>query len=644
MASRSLRNRLGESANIWPGFVDVLATLLIVIIFVLMVFTVSQIYLSDAITGRDKALQELRTQISELSKILQTEISEKEQVLQTLTETESALSGVQQNLREQELISEGLQTDLAKKSTEIFVQEQNILALSDQITELLSELRIVAKALEVYEGLDSAILSTDGLGERINKALAARIDQLNILNNKLDETNKKLSISEAELNENVSELNLVNKKLENNEKILQSKIEELRIKNENLLAINESLGIEDGGIVEQLNAIKTKNKELEELNKNLIISQQETQETLALLEQTNIELEQTNIELEQTNIELEQTNVELALRDEELQNQITQYQNLMNDLLEINDSLGLKDATLQEQLEAIRSKNQELAKLNQNLINKDKTIFDLRGKIIELNNVLSISDEKRLEQELEIAKLKKTVENVESQRVAENEISSSQIKEMEIESSQTLEQISILSNEIENLKIEILTLNEALEASEIETASKNLEIEILGERLNKALTSKIFELQKYRSEFFGKLKSLLGDRDDIKIVGDRFIFESELLFDSASANLQENGKEKLRQIATTLMETTNQIPSDIDWIIQVEGHTDKRPIRTIQFPSNWELSTARANSVLKLLLEIGFPPNRLSAAGYGEFYPISDGETNDDLQQNRRIELKLTSR
>ena len=623
MASRSLRNRLGESTNIWPGFVDVLATLLIVIIFVLMVFTVSQIYLSDAISGRDKALQELRTQISELSKILQTEISEKEEALQTLTETESALSDVQQNLREQELISEGLQTDLAKKSTEIFVQEQNLIALSDQITELLSELRIVAKALEVYEGLDSAILSTDGLGERINKALAARIDQLKTLNAKLDETNKKLSISEANLNDNISELNLVNQKLATNEKILESKIEELRIKNENLLAINESLGIEDGGIVEQLNAIKTKNKELEELNKNLIISQQETQETLALLEQTNIEL---------------------ALRDEELQNQITQYQDLMNDLLEINDSLGLKDATLQEQLEAIRSKNQELAKLNQNLINKDKTIFDLRGKIIELNNVLSISDEKRMEQELEIAILKRTVENVESQRVAENEISSSQIKEMEIESSQTLEQISILSNEIENLKIEILTLNEALEASEIETASKNLEIEILGERLNKALTSKIFELQKYRSEFFGKLQSLLGDRDDIKIVGDRFIFESELLFDSASANLQENGKEKLKQIATTLMETTNQIPSDIDWIIQVEGHTDKRPISTIQYPSNWELSTARANSVLKLLLEIGFPPTRLAAAGYGEFYPISEGETNEDLQQNRRIELKLTSR
>jgi len=602
MASRSLRNRLGESTNIWPGFVDVLATLLIVIIFVLMIFTVSQIYLSDAISGRDKALQELRIQISELSKILQSEVSEKEEALNILSDTESLLSGVQSDLQQQELITEGLQTDLAKKSTELFVQEQNILALSGQITELLGELRIVAKALEVYEGLDSAIIDTEGLGEKINKALASRIDQLKTLNAELDQTNKKLAISQTNLNEKITELN---------------------IKNENLMAINKSLGLEDGGIAEQLQAIKNKNQELQDLNKDLLISQKETQETLSLLEQTNLEL---------------------SLRDEELQNQITQYQNLMNDLLEINDSLGLQDATLQEQLEAIRSKNQELADLNQNLINKDNTIFDLRGKIIELNNVLSISDKQRIDQELEIALLRKNIQNIEDIRISENEISSKQIEEMEIQSSQTFEQIAILSDEIENLKNEIETLNMALEASEEETISKNLEIEILGERLNKALTSKIFELQKYRSEFFGKLQNLLGDREDIKIVGDRFIFESELLFDSASANLQENGKEKLKEIAMTLMETTKQIPTDIDWIIQVEGHTDKRPINTAQFPSNWELSTARANSVLQLLLDIGFSPERLAAAGYGEFYPISDGETKDDYQQNRRIELKLTSR
>ena len=644
MASRSLRNRLGESTNIWPGFVDVLATLLIVIIFVLMVFTVSQIYLSDAISGRDKALQELRLQITELSKLLQSEVTEKKEVLKSLSDTESQLSGVKKDLQQQQLLSEELQTDVAKKSSEIFVQEQNIIALSDQISQLLSELRIVAKALEVYEGIDNAILNTDGLGEKINKALATRIDQLKTLNSKLDETNQKLSISETNLNKNINELNSVNEKLASNEKILENKINELnsvneklasnekilenkiaelKIKNDNLLAINESLGIEDGGIIEQLNAIKVKNQKLEKLNQDLLISQQETKDTLSLLEKTNLDL---------------------VLRDEELQNQINQYQELTNDLLEINDSLGLKDATLQEQLEAIRFKNQELARLNQNLINKDNTIFDLRGKIIELNNVLSISDDKRIEQELEIALLKRNIQNVEDDRAKENEISRIKVEQMQVEASQTFEQISILSNEIENLKNEILILNRALEASEIETASKNLEIEILGERLNKALTSEIFELQKYRSEFFGKLQSLLGDRDDIKVVGDRFIFESELLFDSASANLQENGKAKLKEIAITLMETTNEIPTGIDWIIQVEGHTDKRPINTQQFPSNWELSTARANSVLKLLLEIGFAPKRLAAAGYGEFYPISDGESKEDYQQNRRIELKLTSR
>ena len=623
MASRSLRNRLGESTNIWPGFVDVLATLLIVIIFVLMVFTVSQIYLSDAISGRDKALQELRLQITELSKLLQSEVTEKKEVLKSLSDSESQLSGVKKDLQQQQLLSEELQTDVAKKSSEIFVQEQNIIALSDQISQLLSELRIVAKALEVYEGIDNAILNTDGLGEKINKALATRIDQLKTLNSKLDETNQKLSISETNLNKNINELNSVNEKLASNEKILENKIAELKIKNDNLLAINESLGIEDGGIIEQLNAIKVKNQKLEKLNQDLLISQQETKDTLSLLEKTNLDL---------------------VLRDEELQNQINQYQELTNDLLEINDSLGLKDATLQEQLEAIRFKNQELARLNQNLINKDNTIFDLRGKIIELNNVLSISDDKRIEQELEIALLKRNIENVEDDRAKENEISRIKVEQMQVEASQTFEQISILSNEIENLKNEILILNRALEASEIETASKNLEIEILGERLNKALTSEIFELQKYRSEFFGKLQSLLGDREDIKIVGDRFIFESELLFDSASAVLQIEGKEKLKEIGITLKETTSQIPKEIDWIIQVEGHTDKRPINTAQYPSNWELSTARANSVLKLLLELGFEPERLAAAGYGEFYPISDGETNEDYQQNRRIELKLTSK
>ena len=332
------------------------------------------------------------------------------------------------------------------------------------------------------------------------------------------------------------------------------------------------------------------------------------------------------------------------MRDEELQSQISQYQELMNDLLEINDSLGLKDASLNEQLDAIRFKNEELARLNKDLIQKDSTIFNLRGKISELNNVLSLSEDKQKQQLEKLELLQSQIVSLEQENQTQKETSLEDIKNMEIQASKTLEQVEILSNQIDTLQKEIALLNDALEASESQALIKDLEIEVLGEKLNKALTSKVFELQKYRSEFFGKLQSILGDRKDIKIVGDRFIFESELLFDSASADLQLSGKEKLSEIGLTLKETTNDIPSDIDWIIMVEGHTDKKPIQTIRYPSNWELSSARANTVLKLLLDLGFPPNRLASAGYGEFYPISNGETESDLQQNRRIELKLTSR
>ncbi|PPR48999.1 MAG: hypothetical protein CFH14_01157, partial [Alphaproteobacteria bacterium MarineAlpha5_Bin4] len=232
MVSRSLRNRLGESTNIWPGFVDVLATLLIVIIFVLMVFTVSQIYLSDAISGRDKALQDLRNQIDQLSKILTVEISEKEDALSSLSQTQSELGMTKKNLESQRLLSDELQTDISKKRSELFVQEQNILALSEQITKLLNELRIVSNALETYEGIDNAALVTEGLGERINKALATRIDQLKSLNLKLDETNQKLAVSESNLKQKVTELNILNDKLTQNESELELKIKELNVLND----------------------------------------------------------------------------------------------------------------------------------------------------------------------------------------------------------------------------------------------------------------------------------------------------------------------------------------------------------------------------------------------------------------------------
>jgi chemotaxis protein MotB len=152
------------------------------------------------------------------------------------------------------------------------------------------------------------------------------------------------------------------------------------------------------------------------------------------------------------------------------------------------------------------------------------------------------------------------------------------------------------------------------------------------------------ELQRYRSDFFGRLRELLKDRRDIRVVGDRFVFQSEVLFPSGQATMTAEGLAAIDQLATAIIELERSIPSEIDWALQVDGHTDVRPIASSQFPSNWELSSARATSVVKYLISRGVSPKRLVAAGYGEFQPLEDGASEDVLRRNRRIELKLTNR
>ena len=207
-----------------------------------------------------------------------------------------------------------------------------------------------------------------------------------------------------------------------------------------------------------------------------------------------------------------------------------------------------------------------------------------------------------------------------------------------------LTKISNLSNNVELLTNEILNLNKVLGVKEIEIAQSKLDLGELGDRLNRVLTSELFKLQKYRSEFFGKLSELLGDREEIKVQGDRFVFQSEVLFSSGSANIEDDGRAALSSISKILLELIDELPTDIDWILQIDGHTDKVPIYTEEFPSNWELSNSRALKVLKFLISQGVPSERLSANGYGDNQPITLGDTPKELKLNRRIELKITQR
>ena len=194
------------------------------------------------------------------------------------------------------------------------------------------------------------------------------------------------------------------------------------------------------------------------------------------------------------------------------------------------------------------------------------------------------------------------------------------------------------------LRQQLARIEAALEASERENEEAQAQIVNLGQRLNAALATKVAELQRYRSEFFGRLREVLGDRQDIRVVGDRFVFQSEVLFTSGSADLGEDGQEQLAKLGDTLKTISAEIPDDIDWVMRVDGHTDKVPIRNLKFASNWELSAARAISVVKFLIERGVPPNRLVAAGFGEYQPLDNRDDEIAYRRNRRIEFKITER
>ena len=197
-----------------------------------------------------------------------------------------------------------------------------------------------------------------------------------------------------------------------------------------------------------------------------------------------------------------------------------------------------------------------------------------------------------------------------------------------------------LTAELAGLKQELARLNLALESADAKAKEQQVQIVDLGQKLNRALASKVEELARYRSEFFGKLRDALAGQRDVQIVGDRFVFQSEVLFPSGSAVLQPGGEKQLANVAQRLIEISSQIPKNINWVLQVDGHTDNAPINSPLYPSNWELSTARAIAVVKFLNKEGIPNDRLVAAGYGQYQPLSSV----DRARNRRIELKLTNR
>jgi chemotaxis protein MotB len=298
--------------------------------------------------------------------------------------------------------------------------------------------------------------------------------------------------------------------------------------------------------------------------------------------------------------------------------------------------------------------------LQQEVQGKDTAMQHLNGQIALLSKLLSMEKTSKADLEKQLGGLQASLATTQNDRdkfkglyegaaaaqmTAESKLNdvSGQLEGEKENASKALGQIDLLNQQVAALRDQLSALGAALDVSDKKNKNSEERINELGQRLNVALAQHVQELSSYRSDFFGKLREVLGNRPDIRIVGDRFVLQSEIFFDTGRADLKAEGRAELDKVAAAVVELENQIPAEIAWILRVDGHTDVRPI-VGQFKSNWNLSAERAISVVQYLVGKGVKPSRLVAAGFGEFQPIDSGTTEDAYRRNRRIEFKLTER
>ena len=523
MAVNTRRQR--APPDIWPGFVDAITALLIIMIFVLIVFALAQFFLSADLSNRNDALRRLNLEVSELAEMLSIE--------------RSANSDLRDNLSQ---MSAQLTTSIADRDQ-----------LSSELGELLPE-RDALSAMLADRTTESASFS-------------ALLSERTVERDKLIE----------ELTKRTRERNA------------------LTVKIAELTATSEAAAVQTAKVSGQLeDAYKTIGADKEKIEVQL--------RRIASMERDILTLREVREKLESQVADLAQS---LKTRDQTVAESRAELEARAKALAERAKELG-SERDRSKALTASLASERELTLLAQKtIVENDVRLKDLLGW--SGKSEAALSEEQKL-------------------------------------SSAARRQVQALNLQLVALRRQLARLAAALSASEAETKSQDVQIANLGKRLNAALASKVQELARYRSEFFGRLREVLGDRKDIRVVGDRFVFQSEVLFSSGSSNLQPLGRDQIARLAATLREISVKIPKGIKWVLRVDGHTDVVPISTAQFPSNWELSTGRAISVVRQLVEAGIPAHRLAATGFGEFQPLDPRRDEIGNRRNRRIEFKLTER
>ena len=651
--SLSRRSKNNIPTAIWPGFVDAMTALLLMLFFLMSIFMIVQFMLRDTINSQDSELNSLSQQVASLAEALGLEQQKSFSLEGTIKDLDISLGEATSKSEIQSILIATLTQKTREQSENIDNFEAQVAALLSEKNELSTRLEMVIsdKAIEISKKTEKARLAAaeaDALELLLNQKQVEISEMDSSLQDALASiatTNSEvieLEISVSELN---SDLDAMDKRrlIELAAKeILQSKLNEKSEK----LSTEEKKRLTQMAIVESLRE-KLRNSTAELASMALALEEQRkrAENTLTLLaaartvkNDLNKTLTEALLNSQEYRREIEKITSELFMRE--------------NEFSELKKSSSLVEATLEERLtlalaEKLRLQDSNKAKLT---ISQQQSIL-----LNSAADLLSKEKEKSAEAQLETEVLIQQVATLQKQLgslqdlldAAAEEASDTNVQLLTFGSNLNIALAKLAQKEKEKAKIEKAKAEVEKAKADSERAKAKLEIDnakLLDEQA-KLLQEKNTKLENFKSEFFGEIRKLLEKQEGVKISGDRFVFSSEILFSSGEAVLSEGGKKQIKQIANLILSISDKIPSNIDWILRVDGHTDDKKIKGGKYKNNWELSQARALSVVLYMQEfLNVPAYRLAATGFGEYQPVNKENSEKAREQNRRIEIKLTER
>lgn len=581
------------STNIWPGFVDAIGSLLLVLIFVLSVFMIVQSVLRDTITTQDSQLDSLSSQVAQLADALGLETAK----------------------------TSRLQTDLAAAQAEGQAQAALIASLTGQLAARQGELDAANARITGFEQQVLALIAERDAARGEGTRLQASLDEVEAARRQLLTEQEALNLALASARSEIDAAAETARLAAARREALEALVNDLRSRE-----------------AEGRTALSEAERQLAEQGKALSEAEAARLAEIAAAEALRKRLEAADTELTAMTLALE----DQRRRAEETLTQLAAAEAARRDI----------DAKLAAALLAQRTSEADLAALRA----QGTDMTEVRREL-----AAAIAAQLAAENAATLA----TTEA--ERRAALLAAANTQLSQEQARTAEQARQVALLNEQVAALRAQLGSLQTLLEAAESADADKRLQLDALGTQLNTALAQVASEqkrraeleaaerkrleaekqnLERFRSEFFGQLRQVLSGREGVRIVGDRFVFSSEVLFNPGSADLAPEGQAQIARVAATLLDAAREIPEGIDWILRVDGHTDNVPLSGLgEFKDNWELSQARALSVVRFMQDqLGFPPDRLAATGFGEYRPVAPGDSAEARAQNRRIELKLTER